>query len=119
MIENIFGWPRFILSKCEYAFDSVLSKLETKVDNETGRTWMIFLLIIEFMACILCTVVTICQTIAGVGRFDVNIFVAIWCMVMTVMLYNIILTFCESEALRKEGDWREGARWREKESCNK
>jgi len=80
---------------------------------------MIFILIIEFMACILCTVVTICQTIAGVGRFDVNIFVAIWCMVMTVMLYNIILTFCESEALRKEGDWREGARWREKESCNK
>ena len=119
MIENIFGWSRFILSKCEYAFDSILSKLETKIDTEAGRTLMIVVLIVEFLTYIMCTVVAICHTITGVGRFGVNILVAILCVAMTVMLYNIILLFCESEALRKEDDWREGARWREKESCNK
>lgn len=119
MLEKILGWAGFVLSKCKFVLDSILSKLETKIDTEAGRTLMIVVLIVEFLAYIMYTVVAICHTITGVGRFDVNILIAILCVAMTVMLYNIILLFCESEALRKEGDWREGARWREKESCNK
>lgn len=119
MLEKILGWAGFVLSKFKCVLDSILSKLETKIDTEAGRTLMIVVLIVEFLAYIMYTVVAICHTITGVGRFDVNILIAILCVAMTVMLYNIILLFCKSEALRKEDHWQEEANWREKESCNK
>ena len=88
-------------------FLGVISLIGMKLNTEKGRTCLIVTLVIDFLVCILCTILHIYNAVVDSEMWDVHLLNSGLSLIFTVLMYNIIITFCKSEVMYKESEWLE------------